>query len=392
MTHRRRSTRLALALALMMAVTACAASPRDPAPPPAADSGPPAAASPTPSPSRSATSDAREGFWQPSGAPSTLATGLAAPWSVVPLAGGGALISERDSGTVRERGGDGSLRTVGVVPGVVSGGESGLHGLALWEGPDGQGRWLYAYHGAAEDNRVVRMPLLGESGSLTVGAAEPVLEGIPRQRTHNGGRIAFGPDGYLYVSTGDAQNRDAPQDSGALGGKILRLTPEGEPAPDNPFGNEVWSLGHRNVQGLAWTADGEMWASEFGQDTWDELNRIVAGGNYGWPLVEGAAGDARFTDPVVAWATNEASPSGIAAVGSTVFVAGLRGERLWVVDITEDGAASEPRVGLDGQGRLRDVVAAPDGTLWILTGNTDGRGSPRSDDDLLIRLPISAAG
>ncbi len=337
-------------------------------------------------------SDPREGFWQPSGAPSTLATGLAAPWSVVPLEGGGALISERDSGTLRELTRDGLLRTAGTVPGVVSGGESGLHGLALWEGPDGQGRWLYAYYGAAGDNRVVRMPLLGETGGLSVGAAEPVLDGIPRQRTHNGGRIAFGPDGYLYVTTGDAQNRDASQDAGALGGKILRLTPEGEPAPDNPFGNEVWSLGHRNVQGLGWTADGEMWASEFGQDTWDELNHIVAGGNYGWPLVEGSAGDARFTDPVVTWATSEASPSGIAAVGSTVFIAGLRGERLWVVDIAEDGAAAEPRVGLDGQGRLRDVVAAPDGTLWLLTGNTDGRGSPRGDDDLLIRLPITAVG
>ncbi|MET0782472.1 MAG: PQQ-dependent sugar dehydrogenase, partial [Microbacterium sp.] len=159
----------------------------------------------------------------------------------------------------------------------------------------------------------------------------------------------------------------------------------------NPFGNAVWTLGHRNVQGLAWTADGELWASEFGQNRWDELNHIVVGANYGWPIVEGDAGDARFEDPVVAWAPSEASPSGIAAVGSTVFIAGLRGERLWVVDVTESHAARQSVVGLDGQGRLRDVVAAGDAALWILTNNTDGRGTPRTEDDILIRLPIEQA-
>ena len=252
--------------------------------------------------------------------------------------------------------------------------------------------WLYAYHGAADDNRVVRMPLSGDPGALTLGDAETVFAGIPRNRTHNGGRIAFGPDGQLYVTTGDAQIRDAAQDPDALGGKILRLTPQGDPAPGNPFGNAVWTLGHRNVQGIAWTRDGEMWASEFGQDTWDELNHIVGGANYGWPSVEGEAGDGRFSDPVVAWPTSEASPSGIAAVGGTVFVTGLRGERLWVVDVSVSSTLErDATVGMVGQGRLRDVVAAPDGTLWILTNNTDGRGTPRTGDDVLIRLPIAPA-
>jgi glucose/arabinose dehydrogenase len=310
---------------------------------------------------------------------------------VLPLATGGALISERDSGMVRELTEAGELRTAGVVPGVVSGGESGLHGLALRQDDAGT-QWLYAYHGAADDNRVVRMPLLGDAGALGLGEPEVVLTGIRRANTHNGGRIAFGPDDMLYVTTGDAQDRDAPQDPNALGGKILRLTPEGAPAPGNPFGNGVWSLGHRNVQGIAWTADGEMWASEFGQNTWDELNHIVAGANYGWPVVEGVAGDDRFTDPVVQWSTSDASPSGIAAVGSTIFMAGLRGERLWAIDITPDLSAAPPISGLVGQGRLRDVVPAPDGSLWILTNNTDGRGAPRADDDILIRLPIAQVG
>lgn len=360
------------AAALVAALTGCAWS---------TPSAPPTSAAPVtamPSPAASASAS---GQWRVTGEPATLASGLAAPWSVVPLDGGGALISERDSGVVRELSPDGTLREAGVVPGVVAGGESGLHGLALHDD------WLYAYHGAAEDNRVVRMPLGGVDGTRTLGEAEVVFAGIPRANTHNGGRIAFGPDGLLYVTTGDAQVRDAAQDPGALGGKILRLTPDGDPAPGNPFGSEVWSYGHRNVQGIAWTADGSMWASEFGQNTWDELNRIEPGANYGWPVVEGESDDPAFTTPAASWATSDLSPSGIAAAGDTVFVTGLRGERLWTFD-TATGAVE---VAFEGQGRLRDVVAAPDGTLWLLTNNTDGRGSPRDGDDLLVRLPLAPA-
>jgi glucose/arabinose dehydrogenase len=314
-----------------------------------------------------------------------------APWSVVPLESGGALISQRNDGTVVELTSSGDLRAVGTVPGVVSGGESGLHGLALHV--DGDTTWLYAYHGAEDDNRVVRMPLLGEAGSYSLGDAEVIFSGIPRNSTHDGGRLAFGPDGYLYVTTGDAQIHEAAQDPASLGGKILRLTPEGAPAPGNPFDTAVWTLGHRNVQGIAWTSDGTMWASEFGQDTWDELNRIEPGNNYGWPIVEGMGdGGQGFTEPIAVWPTDDASPSGIAAVGDTVFMAGLRGKRLWTID-TDDGALrGDPVAVLAGeQGRLRDVVAAPDGTLWVLTNNTDGRGSPRPSDDLLLRLPIEPA-
>jgi glucose/arabinose dehydrogenase len=236
------------------------------------------------------------------------------------------------------------------------------------------------------------MPLLGEPGSFHLGAAEVVIDGIPRAGTHNGGRIAFGPDGYLYVTTGDAQQRDAAQDVDALGGKILRITADGEAAPGNPWANAAWSIGHRNVQGIAWTSDGTMWASEFGQNAWDELNRIEPGANYGWPEVEGVAGRDDFIDPVAAWPTSEASPSGIATRGGTVFVAGLRGERLWLADIRDGVLADDPVAALQGaQGRLRDVVVAADGSLWILTNNTDGRGSPRPDDDVLLRVELAPA-
>ncbi|HEX5856651.1 MAG TPA: PQQ-dependent sugar dehydrogenase [Microbacterium sp.] len=372
-----------VALALV-AVSGCAPSdaPSEAVPPSASQRSPSPSASPSPEES------AVVGWWQPAGSPETLASGLDAPWSVVPLPEGGALISQRDDGRVRELGTTGELRDVGAVPGVVPGGEAGLHGLALWE--EGDERWLYAYHGAPDDNRVVRMRLTGVAGALGLDAPEVVFDGIARAGNHNGGRIAFGPDGMLYVATGDAGRPGAAQDPASPNGKILRLTPAGDPAPGNPFDSAVWSLGHRNVQGLAWTSDGTLWASEFGQNTWDELNAISPGANYGWPEAEGIdGGDDDLVDPVAQWPTDEASPSGIAAVGDTVFMTGLRGERLWIIH-TEGGAvAADPTPTLEGaQGRLRDAVAAPDGSLWLLTNNTDGRGSPRAEDDVLLRLPL----
>ncbi|GAA4049932.1 PQQ-dependent sugar dehydrogenase [Agromyces indicus] len=327
----------------------------------------------------------------PTGAPEVIAEGLQAPWSVVRLPAGGVLVSERDSGRIVEVLEDGTLREAGVVEGVAAGGEGGLLGLAHRPGDADDAASLYAYFTSDSDNRVVRMPLTGVTGELGLGRAEPVLTGIPRAGNHNGGRLAFGPDGLLYVTTGDAGDRDSSQDLESLGGKILRMTPEGEPAPDNPFDSLVWSFGHRNVQGIAWDAAGGMWAAEFGQNAWDELNRIVPGGNYGWPEVEGRADDTRFTDPAVQWPTSEASPSGIAVVGDTVVVAALRGERLWWASpaITSPTDVVDTYAG--EYGRFRDVIAGPDGELWALTNNTDGRGSPREGDDRLLRIRVSEA-
>ncbi len=363
------------ALAAVAALVACTAPPpaptsarTTPATPRPTGSAPPVAAIP----------------WQP-GTATTVP-----PWSVVPLPSGSALISQRDDGRVLERLPQGGLREVGRVQGVVHRGEGGLLGLAVQavSAPP----FLYAYETTRTDNRVVRMPLTGVPGSYAIGAPEPVVTGIPAAANHDGGRIAFGPDGMLYVGTGDASNSANAQDPASLGGKILRLTPEGQVPHDNPVpGSPVWSSGHRNVQGLGWDAHGTMWASEFGQNTWDELNRIVAGANYGWPVVEGAAGDARFTDPVAQWPTDEASPSGLAVVGDTVFVAALRGERLWTAWSTAGHAPVTTKAFLDGDlGRLRDVVARGD-TLWLLTNNTDGRGSPRAGDDRLVEVPLVPA-
>jgi glucose/arabinose dehydrogenase len=211
-----------------------------------------------------------------------------------------------------------------------------------------------------------------------------VLDGIPRARNHDGGRLAFGPDGFLYVATGDAAVPARAQDPGSLAGKILRITADGEPAPGNPDpGSPVWSLGHRNVQGLAWTPDGRLFASELGQSTWDELNLIEPGGNYGWPLVEGVGRDPRFVDPVVVWPTDAASPSGIGVLAGALYVAALRGESLWRVPL-KAGGVGEPERLLHGTfGRLRAAEPDPDGNLWLLTTNTT-RGRVRPGDDRVV--------
>lgn len=325
---------------------------------------------------------------EPTGVATTLATGLTTPWSIVPLPTGSTLLSERDTGRVVERTADGDLRTVGVVDGVVPSGEGGLLGLAAL---DLGTPYLFTYFTAAGDNRIVRYELIGAPGSYQLGAREVLLAGIPKARTHNGGRLTIGPDGMLYATTGDAQQVTLAQDVGSLAGKILRLTPHGDVPADNPFpGSYVYSLGHRNPQGIVFDRTGQLWASEFGQNTWDELNRIDAGANYGWPVVEGVGGREGFVDPVQQWATSEASPSGLGIVGDTLFMASLRGQRLWIIDVNSPDVATDAFTG--AWGRLRDAVAAPDGTLFVITSNTDGRATPAPDDDRLITVQLAPRG
>ena len=388
---------LALAVALLAGCTGAVT------PTPSATAGPPPPVPTTalPAPDAPATPDAPVARL-PEGAVRTIATGLAAPWSILRVPGGGVLVSERDTANIVEidasarpgaTTGDASAptRLVTHLADVAPGGEGGLLGLA-WRAGDGGQRpdQVYAYLTAANDNRIVRMPLTGNAGALMLGAPEPVFSGIPKASNHNGGRIAFGPDGMLYVTAGDAGRREAAQDPASLAGKILRLTPDGAAAPGNPFGTAAWSIGHRNPQGLVWDATGRLWAAEFGQNTWDELNRIERGANYGWPVVEGLAGDPRFTDPVVQWPTSEASPSGLTVVGDTLALAALRGERVWTAYPATGDAPPTVQPWFVGEfGRIRDVVPGPDGELWFVTNNTDGRGTPAEGDDRLLAVPTS---
>ncbi|WP_210507582.1 sorbosone dehydrogenase family protein [Naasia sp. SYSU D00057] len=350
----------------------------------------PSASSPPASPSATPTPAGPTGPVQPAGEPSDVVTGLDAPWSVVPV-DGSILISQRDAANILEVTADGQTREAGRVDGVVPSGEGGLLGLTLLE-EDGE-RWLYAYFTAQDDNRIVRMPLTGGAGSLALGAPTVVLSGLLKAVNHDGGRIAFGPDGMLYATVGDAGVRDSAQDPASLNGKILRMTPEGGVPDGNPFGDSlVWSMGHRNPQGIAWTADGVLFAAEFGQNTWDELNRIEPGANYGWPVVEGTGDDGRFVNPVYQWGTDEASPSGLAVAGDTLFLAGLGGERLWMIQGAATGGEAVATEYFGGAyGRIRDVLLAPDDSLWFLTNNTDGRGSPREGDDRLVRIALTPA-
>ena len=314
-----------------------------------------------------------------------VARGLDAPWGMTFLPDGSALVSERDSDQVVHVTPDGGTDVVGQVDGVDGSAEGGLLGIALSPAYT-EDSALFAYFTSGSENVIARLTYDGER----LSDQETVFDGIPAGPVHNGGRIAFGPDGFLYVGTGESGQTDLSQDRDSLGGKILRITADGDPAPGNPFGDSpVYSLGHRNVQGLAWDEDDQLWAAEFGQNTWDELNRIEAGGNYGWPEVEGRAGEGDYIDPVRQWSTDKASPSGIAVSGGSVFMAGLRGERLWQIPIL-DGRSSRPRPLLAGEyGRLRAVTEAPDGSLWVMTNNTDGRGEPHPGDDKVLRLTLS---
>lgn len=375
-----RTIRSAVALGAVFAVLAGCTG--EESPPPASTEAPSSSEAPT-----SALPTLDSARYRVAGTPSPIATNLDVPWSIMRLEDGSTLISQRDTGSIVEVDQDGSVREIGTVSGVAAAGEGGLLGIAIDpEAPDA----LYAYFTAATDNRVVRIPLLGEVGSRTLGEAEPLMTGIPKAQIHNGGRIAFGPDGALYITAGDAGTGENAQDPSSLGGKILRINPDGSIPEDNPNrSSAVYTLGHRNPQGIAWTADGRMWASELGQNTSDELNLIKAGANYGWPETEGIAGDARFQDPVAQWTTAEASPSGLVAIGNTLFMASLRGERIWAIDVDQPTVATQAWFAGE-YGRIRDVAIGPDHTLWFVTNNTDGRGAPAAQDDVLYSVDLSA--
>ncbi|MEU9716044.1 PQQ-dependent sugar dehydrogenase [Streptomyces sp. NPDC047976] len=355
--------------------------------------------SPPGSPPAGAASPGASGPADASGAPAKgsvtvsgeVAKGLESPWGVAPLPGGDLLVASRDKGTVsRVRTDTGAVTQIGRVPGVAPGGEGGLLGLAL--SPDfASDRMVYAYFTTESDNRIARMRYDEQRpAGQQLGAPDTVLRGIPKGLIHNGGRIAFGPDRMLYAGTGETGNTALAQDRKSLGGKILRMTPDGRPAAGNPeAGSVVYSYGHRNVQGLTWDKDKRLWASEFGQRTWDELNLVEPGGNYGWPEAEGKAGKAGFRDPVAVWKTDEASPSGIAWAEGSLWMAGLKGERLWRIPLKGAAAAAEPEAFLQGKyGRLRTVVPLEGDQLLLVTSETDGRGSPESGDDRILRLTV----
>jgi glucose/arabinose dehydrogenase len=325
----------------------------------------------------------------------TIARDLAAPWSLVFLPDGSALVTERDTAEIKrltptDNGwASSSALTIGDVN---NDGEGGLMGLAVKPSePDDTTVSVYVYWSTDEDNRVGVMTWDGQE----LSEPEVIVDGIPHASIHNGGRIAFGPDGNLYIATGDAGQTGLAQDETSLAGKVLRVTATGEPVDQNPDPDSpVYSLGHRNIQGLAFDEEGQLWASEFGSSEADEFNLIEAGGNYGWPIYEGAGGDPDYIDPVVQWEpTAIASPSGMTIASGWGWVAGLRGQTLWQVPLDpEIRVASSVAWFEDEFGRLRDVIRTPEGTLWLITNNTDGRGNPGSEDDRILEVQLRPGG
>ncbi len=318
--------------------------------------------------------------------PRTIATGLQVPWGIdfLPGRNGDALVAERTTGRIiRIRRPGGRKSVIHRVRGVDTGNsEGGLLGLAV-SPTYAKDKLVYAYYtrGGGSENRIVRFRLGGRS--------QNVVTGLAASQVHNGGRIKFGPDGKLYATVGDAGNTSNAQSRRSQNGKILRMNGDGSVPADNPFkGSRIWSLGHRNPQGIDWDSKGRLWAAEFGQDRVDEVNLIQKGKNYGWPNVEGRGSTqgGRFVNPKVTWSTSESSPSGLAISKGRLFVAALGGRGLWRSRLKGPNTTKPSKLYAGRYGRIRTVVKAPDGTVWFTTSNRDGRGDPRRGDDRILRI------
>jgi glucose/arabinose dehydrogenase len=336
----------------------------------------------------------------------TVVTGLDTPWDLAWGPDGQLWVSERSGRISRVNPTTGQRSTAGQVSEVAESGESGLMGIAFHPEFASQS-YVYAAHsylqGDALRNRLVRMRWDGQA----LGAPEVLLANIPASSIHDGSRLAIGPDKLLYMTTGDASNGDLAQDRTILAGKVLRLTLTGQPAPGNPFGTAVYSYGHRNPQGLVFhPTTGALYSTEHGPSDNDEVNLILPGRNYGWPTVHGACDDDignertfcqanNVVEPVVTW-TPTIAPSGadfyVADLiprwkGSLLFTS-LKGTALYRLTLSADGQRVTSKEALySGQfGRLRDVLVAPDGSVYLATSNRDGRGSPSGDDDRILRI------
>lgn len=317
----------------------------------------------------------------------TIATGLEVPWGIAFLPDGTALVTERTTAHILAIAPDHGVTDVGKIDVAQPQGEGGLLGLAT-SPTYAVDHLIYAYVTTSDDNRVVKLTY--DPTTKRLGDPVPIFTGAAKASNHNGGRLLFDPTGNLLVSTGDAADSSRSQSTTSPNGKILRITTNGDAAPGNPIpGSPIWSMGHRNVQGMAYDDAGRLWASEFGQNTWDELNLIQPGDNYGWPTVEGIGSDKRFHNPVLTWTTDEASPSGLAYRAGALWMGALHGERLWRIPVDASGQVGKPKSLFVGDhGRIRTVVVAPDGNLWISTSNRDGRGSPgKGDDRILVVSP-----
>jgi glucose/arabinose dehydrogenase len=384
----------------------------------------------------------KQSYVEPTGKAQTLVTGLRAPWELLFLPDGQALVDERDSGSILLISKDLKVSKIGftnAAPPCEKFCEGGTLGMAIAADRADKKLSLFVFQTTISDNRILKYDLnTDDAGSWSLASKRVLIQGIERSgksTTHNGGRLVIGPDGKLWVSLGDSGMRGATsQNWNARAGSVLRMNLDGTVPEGNPKNNSfVWAKGLRDTQGMAWDNFGNMWTTEFGQDTWDELNLIERGKNYGWPIVEGffkfvesppepgnpgsnAQGtadnpepkpitpsmpsnvemlnDSRYTPPVLTWHPSEAACSGIIFVKGSLISACLRGGKLWVIPVIGDKQLGEPKEFFKGRfGRLRAATLAPDGSLWLMTSNKDGRGGwssggGNSQDDRIIRVPL----
>lgn len=322
---------------------------------------------------------------------SIVAENLDTPWAIAFLPDHSMLVTER-RGRVRHIGADGQLQNPPLLElrKVKEYGEGGLLGIAIHpQFPENHYVYLYyTYSGDGNDtgNRVIRMKY--ENNQLK--NEEIIVDKIPGAIFHDGGRIKFGPDGNLYITTGDSQDPSLAKDKNSLAGKILRVTSEGKPSPGNPFGNSIYSYGHRNPQGISWDNEGNLWETEHGRSNptgFDEVNLIESGKNYGWDTIQGdEKKDGMETPKINSGSSTTWAPSGAAFINNSLFFAGLKGETLYEATIANN-KVSEIKEHLKNEfGRLREVIVGPDGMLYITTSNRDGRGNPGHRDDMIIRV------
>ncbi len=316
-----------------------------------------------------------------------IAENLNIPWEIVFLPGGEILVTERPGNLIKispER------KVIQKIEGVEHVGEGGLLGMALHPNFEDT-RWLYLYLTTPTAEGLINRVERYRFENNTLSSREVILDDIPGASYHDGGRIAFGPDNYLYITTGDAGNTQLAEDTNSLSGKILRINADGSVPDDNPFGNEVYSYGHRNPQGLAWDSQGRLWSTEHGpsgaQSGFDEINLIEKGNNYGWPVIRGSETAEGMVSPVIqSGATDTWAPAGAVVYKGTIYFAGLRGSSLYAADIVSESELNLQAYLREQFGRLRAVVLGPDNYLYVSTSNRDGRGRVQEGDDKIIRV------
>jgi glucose/arabinose dehydrogenase len=305
----------------------------------------------------------------------TLATGLDIPWDIEFLPDGSGIFTERDTRKIKKLSGTTVTELDTVEQAQLTGGEGGLLGLAV-SPTFATDNSVFIYYSTATDNRVAKLAL--------GGTPQPIVTGIPKNRYHNGGGLELGPDGYLWATTGDGQNTSTAQNWNSLGGKVLRFDTAGRPAAGNPRANSVvYSIGHRNVQGITFVGN-TAYATEFGNNRTDEVNRIEAGKNYGWPTCEGNCSTPGMTNPAVSWPNSQAGPTGIAYHKNALYVGAVTGRRVWKIPVTGTTLGTPQALFSGTYGRVRSIAPAPDGTLWLGTSNQDANGQPGSTDDRII--------